>query len=223
MSFQTQVLELLKTVVEKLNTISKNAKRIFELPEQTILDLANKFHVDLNGTSYFITLERLRDFIRPSTTQVIKETLIPETNNQRTFLVPGKPEVVHVKKGRVNLIEDTTTTTYDFEYDASNGIITTTTGLKVSQDPTQTEKLFVIGFSSEIGTKQIIEATQEGQTEFFFSGAPSTIEVISGRSNRIESTIDTTYDYTRTRFSTNNKITLTKGVPIGTLITIIKF
>lgn len=223
MSFETQILELLKTVVENQNKIATNGKHIYELPEQTTLDLDNKIHVDLNENSYYMTLQRLKDFLNPTASQVIKETLIPETNNQVQFIIPGKPEVVHIQKGRTNLIEDTEDTTYDYDYDADNGILTLAKGLKVDADPTQTEKLFLIGFSSQIGTKQVLEATEDNQTEFFFSGAPSIIQVITGRTNRIENTADTTYDYTRTRYSTNNKITLTKGVPIGSLITLIKF
>ena len=223
MSFETQILELLKTVVENQNKISKNGKRIFELSEQTTLSLDNKIHVDLNENSYYMTLQRLKDFLNPTTSQVIKETLIPETNNQVQFIIPGSPEVIHVQKGRTNLIEDTADTTYDYNYDADNGLITLAKGLRVDADPTQTEKLFLIGFSTQIGTKQVIEATTDNQTEFFFSGAPSNMQVIVGRTNRIESTSDTTYDYIRTRYSTNNKITLTKGVPVGSLISLIKF
>ena len=217
MFYQSKIEELLSTIIERLNAIAANAKRIFELPENLSLDIASKFHIDLNGTSYFVSLERLRDFLNPVSTQVIQEVLIPTQANQKTFLVPGSPENVLIQKGRTNLIQDSTTVVRDFDYDASTGVLVTTKGLIYNIDPLKSEKLYVTGFSSKVGSIQKIEATEEDQIEFFYSGSPANVKVISGRTNMLEG-----IDFTRTRYSTNNKLTFTKGKPIGSLITIIK-
>ena len=217
MAIETKVEELLSTIIERLNAIGSNAKRIFELSQAQSVDLTSKFHIDLEGTSYYLTLQQLADKISPSTSQVIQEILIPTQSNQKTFLVPGNPENVLVQKGRTNLIPDSSTIVRDFDYDASTGLITTTKGLIYNIDSSKSEKLYVTGFSNKVGTIQVIEATEEDQTEFYYSGAPASVKVMAGRTNMLEGT-----DFNRTRYSTNNKVTFTKGKPIGSVVLIIK-
>ena len=212
MSFQSVVLEQLASINTRLNAIVANAKRIFELPEQTTLAPSSKIHVDNATTSEYVTIQQIIDASTPSTTQVTKEELIPDTQGQKTFLVPGNPENIEVTRGRTPLIENSLLVIYDYSYDPITGILVTTEGVDLLQ------RLFVTGFSNQTSTKQQIIATIENQTEFFFSGAPNNINVTAGRSPQIE-----TIDYVRTRFSVDNKIDLTEGVASGTIITIRKF
>lgn len=211
MSFETQILSALSTITDRLNTIAANAKKIFEFPEHTTIDLSEKLPVDVNGTTKFLTLQRIFDFFNPSAPQVFEEILKPNAQGQKSFVVISKPDFVLVSKGRVPQIQSTDTETYDFSYDSATGILVTEIGLDLA------ENLYVTGFSSKVGSIQQIEATANGQTEFFFSGAPNIIRVLEGRANRLE-----TIDYTRTRFSTNNKIDFVNGVDLGTIVTIVK-
>ena len=184
----------------------------------TSVDLNSKFHIDLNGESFYLTLQQLAETLNPSAAKIIQETLIPTQTNQKTFVVPGIPENIIVSKGRTNLTPDSTTIVRDYNYNNVTGIITTTKGLVYNADPIQSEKLYITGFSNSVGSIQIIEITQEDQTEVFYSGAPSFLKVIAGRTNMIEG-----LDFTRTKYSSNNKITFTKGKALNSTVTIIKF
>lgn len=218
MSLISKVLKRLDSINTLLNTIASNAKRFTELPPAQSVDLTSIFPIELNGTTYYLTLQQLFDAIQPNAPQIIQETLIPTQANQKTFLVPGNPEQVIVWKGRTNLIQDSSSMVRDFDYDSSTSVIVTTDGLNYDPDPIKSEKLYVTGFSSAIGTIQIIEATEDDQVDFFYSGVPAFVIVMAGRTNMIEGR-----DYTRTRYSSNNKITFTKGKPINSLVTVIKF
>jgi len=63
MSFQTFVTERLKTITEALNAIGTNAKKIDELPVQSILDPTSKIHVSKSGTSQSLSVQKIIDTI----------------------------------------------------------------------------------------------------------------------------------------------------------------
>lgn len=59
MSFQSFVTERLAAITNSLNAISTNAKKIDELPAQTILDPASKIHVSKAGTSQSLEIQKI--------------------------------------------------------------------------------------------------------------------------------------------------------------------
>lgn len=217
MSFQSQILDRLASLNETLNRIATNAKRFFELPQATTVDLTAIFPIEFEGTTYHLSLQQLKDGLGVGGPKMVQGVLIPTQANQTQFLVPGNPEYLLLQKGRTNLLKDSTTEVRDFDYDASSGLITTTKGLIYNADETQSEKLYYTGFNSDTGAIQTVKITTEDQTEVLYSGAPAIVKVLAGRTNMIEGV-----DFTRTNFSENNKLVFTKGKPIDTLITIIK-
>lgn len=59
MSIQSQVLEKLIELINLVNAINTNAKKIDELPEQTTLVPSSKIHVSNNGTSESLTIQQI--------------------------------------------------------------------------------------------------------------------------------------------------------------------
>ena len=59
MSFQTFVTQRLAAITAMMNAIATNAKKIDELPVQSDLHPASKFHVSRDGISESLEVEKL--------------------------------------------------------------------------------------------------------------------------------------------------------------------
>lgn len=62
MSWQTDITNTVANIIERLNTLTEQARKIFELPWQSILNPASKIHVS-NGSneSEFVTIQQILD------------------------------------------------------------------------------------------------------------------------------------------------------------------
>ena len=145
-------------------------------------------------------------------TKVEKIRIIAEAGDTSFTLPIGVISIDLYKEGQWQ-IENT-----DYTYDVNTRILTPDPTIHLNEG----DFFEVIAYYVEV-TKTQIPATSDNQDEYNFNGIASTVNVILKGSWLIEGT-----DYTRTYFSTNNKITiinhsLVDDILIGDLVEIITF
>ncbi|MFI1771011.1 hypothetical protein [Thalassobellus citreus] len=145
------------------------------------------------------------------TTNSNKVTLVATEANQLTFNVSSKPPSVDIVHNDKWLTE-----TYQYNYYPLTGdIVLIPEALGI--DGLQIDEELNVRTYGDTFEKQILEATEEGQTVFSYSGNPSSIEVITNDGILTEG-----YAYTHTNFITGNYATLTNGVKLGSSVQINK-
>lgn len=86
MSFQSFVTEKLQSIINRLNAIDSNSRKIDDLPVQNNLDLSSKIHVSRGGISESIELQTLINNISSSNfNQIITIGTITLTDNTVTI------------------------------------------------------------------------------------------------------------------------------------------
>jgi len=141
-------------------------------------------------------------------TQVAKYIIPVEEAGQLNFVVPGNPNSIVLIKNGVFQIEGT-----GLQYTFNT--LTATFSLSAFKPAKLTDKFEVIALGVGV-TKQTVISNTDNQTEFLFTGNPSVLLVLRNGVWMQD------FQYTRTFYNTNNKIILTKGQPVGTLIDFIK-
>lgn len=137
-----------------------------------------------------------------------KITLTATEDGQTAFNIESKPLSVDVIFNDAWKAEN-----YAFEYNPLTGDLLLINGFYLDTDEVLDVRTYGDSFQ-----KQILEATEEGQTIFYYSGAPSNIDVIVNDSILKEGAA-----YIKTNFSTGNYTTLTNGVSIGSSVQINKY
>lgn len=223
MSDYTQVLSQLASIKEYIINIGENQQNLLDFVEATELNISDFIEVSQGGSNKKAPLSLLLSLIETQNVKSKPFVLVPTTDNQTIFNVPNSPNNIDLRKGRVIQIEDYDNETNDFNYNPNTGVLVCSRGVNASKG----ERLFGRAYGNDFSTVQYIKATSEGQTEFFFSGAPESIEVSVGRvmlnENYTEDDEVIIRDYSRTNYSTNNKINTTKGVALDAIIKIRKF
>lgn len=175
---------------------------------------ANKWYITLDKNKLWYYNNNQWQLISGATNTPValtqKHLMVPETDGQTQFLVPGNPSAIIVIKNGVHLIEGAL-----LQYSYNNATYQFTLKKAAVKNETFTDGFEVIALG--VGaTKQMVIADVDGQTEFNFTGNPTTLLVY------VNGVYQQELQFTRTFFNTNNKTIFTKPKPIGTIVEFIK-
>jgi hypothetical protein len=82
------ILEKLVALTETINTIKTNAKKINELPAQSVLDPGSEIHVSKNGKSERLEIQKIISAIKSSSyDRILAIGTITQVGN--TLTIPG--------------------------------------------------------------------------------------------------------------------------------------
>lgn len=108
MGWQTDITKLVASLTEKVNAISTNAKRIFELPSQNNLDPASLIHVSRGGVSESLSVQKIIDAVSSGTyNQLLLIGEIDLTGNELTIPPNAKWKIDEVYYSNIAEIEIT--------------------------------------------------------------------------------------------------------------------
>lgn len=169
----------------------------------------DKWYITLDKFQLFIWKNSQWEEIGPKTTGTISPQVTKQQINinatTTTLNIASKPAVIFLFREGKWQIEHPQG---DFTYNSSTGDITLFRAAEVD------DFFEWVGFSANMMLKQQVYATANNQTDFNIGGNPNLIEVYHEGHRLIEN-----YHYTRTYFSTNNKIVIIRQDIVNNITT----
>ena len=207
MGYEKQIIENAKAIQE----IKSKAKSINQLdPLSGILNLNDKIpcYIDVNGKTVYATFQEILNTISLIFYNQGVSNKIPIITiaGQTEILLASKPSVVYLYKEGVWQIQYSG---YDFSYNNLTGLITLF-------NPAEEGDFFEVVVFGGNSKKLALISNINNQIEFTYGGNYNNVDVYIQGSRLIEN-----IDYTRTYLSENNKIILTNGIDINTLVEVI--
>ncbi|WP_341216980.1 hypothetical protein [uncultured Wocania sp.] len=215
-----EILQQLANIQGFILSLNNNQLNLKDFDEATSLNLVDFVGISQGDKDFKVPVSLFISLLQKQSLKAIPFMLRPDTEGQKIFTLDFAPDNIDLFKGRTHQIQDFDGNIYDYSYNSSTKQLITKKGVSLN------ERLFGTGYSNDASSVQFIKATSEGQTEFFYSGAPNLIQVFNGRTKLIENynedNVLVVRDFSNSNYSSNNKINLTKGVPLGSIIKIRK-